>query len=417
MSSALPERAALSPAHAWIAWSVAAGFFFYAFVLRVSPSVMVDELMAEFQVGGAVLGTLSSLYFFAYAPLQLPAGMLMDRFGPRRLITGAAALAALGGALFAFAPAIEATYVARLLIGFGCGFSFVGALTVTTQLFPPARFALLAGLVQGFGILGGIVAQAPLGLVVDALTWRGAMGVIAGAGALLTLVAWLSIRDRVTPTPAGGLSPMAGLRVVAASRETWLCAAFGLSMTAPMLAFGGLWAVPFVGTVYHFDRATAASLVSLLFLGWGIGAPVIGFLSDRVGRRRAPMIVFSLIATASMAAIVGMHGFSVATMGALFFVNGFASCSMILCFAAVRAHNPPETTGAAYGLVNTFVVGSGAVFQPLIGFLLDLGWDGTMAGGARVYAEETYRVALWVLPAISAVAVAASAMMREAPRA
>lgn len=411
----MPERPLPEAGRAWLAWTAAATFFFYAFVLRVSPSVMVGELMAEFQVGGAVFGTLSSLYFYTYAPLQLPVGIMMDKYGPRLMISIAAALAALGALLFALAPSLEVAYLARLLIGFGSGFSFVGALTVSTQLFTPTRFALLAGLVQGLGILGGIVGQAPLGIAVEQLSWRGAVGVLAGAGAILAVVSWLAIRDR--PGTAAGSSPMAGLKLVAANRETWLCAVFGLAKTAPMLTFGGLWAVPFVMAVYGIERATAASLTSLLFLGWGLGAPFNGWISDRLGRRKAPMLASSLIATAAMSAIVGIHGLSLTTLGVLFFVNGFASCSMILAFAAVREHNPPGTTGAAYGLVNTFVVGSGAIFQPLVGWLLDLGWDGALVAGARVYAEDTYRAALWILPAVSAVGILAALLMREPSKA
>ena len=413
----MPERPVSASAswQAWFAWTAAAVFFFYAFVLRVSPGVMVGELMAEFQVGGAVFGTLSSLYFYTYAPLQLPVGMLMDRYGPRLMITVATALAALGAVLFAIAPTLEAAYLARLLIGFGSGFSFVGALTVSTQLFPPARFAMMAGLLQGLGILGGIAGQAPLGIAVEHLSWRGAVGLLAVLGVILTVVAWIAIRDRAGPSVSG--SPMAGLRLVAANRETWLCAVFGLAMTAPMLAFGGLWAVPFIMTTHGLERAGAGSLASLLFLGWGLGAPVNGWISDRLGRRKLPMLVFALVATLAMAAIVGIRGLSLAATGALFFVNGFASCVMILAFAAVREHNPPGTTGAAYGLVNTFVVGSGAIFQPLVGWLLDLGWDGTLAAGARVYAEETYRASLWTLPAVSALGVLSALLMREPKRA
>ncbi|MBM3535361.1 MAG: MFS transporter [Alphaproteobacteria bacterium] len=410
----MPDRALLTPWRAWLAWTAAAVFFFYAFVLRVSPGVMVGELMAEFQVGGAIVGTLSSLYFFTYAPLQLPVGMLMDKYGPRLMISIAIGLAAIGSAIFAFAPTLEIAYFGRLLIGFGSGFSFVGGLTVSTQLFPPERFALMAGLVQGIGIIGGIAGQAPLGMTVEQMGWRGAMALLAVVGGGLAVIAWLTIRDRIGV--AGTASPMAGLRTVAANRETWWCAIFGLAKTAPMLTFGGLWAVPFVMTVYGVERTTAASLASLLFLGWGIGAPVNGWISDRLGLRRTPMLIASIVATLAMTIIVAVRDLSFATIGVLFFINGFTSCAMILAFALVREHNPPGTTGAAYGLVNTFVVGSGAIFQPLVGWLLDLGWDGTLAGGARVYAEEAYRAALWILPAVSALGIVSALLMTESKR-
>jgi len=148
------------PPAALAAWMLAASTFLYAFLQRVSPSVMVEDLMAGFGVGGTVLGNLSAFYLYAYAALQVPLGMLFDRFGVRRLMAGSMLAAAAGSAIFAAAQAIEMAYLGRMLIGAGVACTFVGALTVTAQTMPPARFAMLAGIVQMLGMVGAIFGSA-----------------------------------------------------------------------------------------------------------------------------------------------------------------------------------------------------------------------------------------------------------------
>ncbi len=148
-------------------WFLCAVFFLYAFVQRVAPSVMVDDLMRDFAVGGALLGNLSAYYYYAYAGSQIPVGVLMDRFGPRRLVTLAAALAGAGSLVFVLADGLWLASIGRLMIGFGCAFSFVGALNYAALWFPPNRFATLSGWAQMLGVLGGIIGQAPLGYLVE----------------------------------------------------------------------------------------------------------------------------------------------------------------------------------------------------------------------------------------------------------
>ena len=147
-----------------VAFVVGAAFFAYAFVLRVAPSVMVDDLMATFAVGGAVLGNLSAFYFYAYSGLQIPVGIALDRVGPRRLMTVAAAVVGIGTLLFAYAETIGIAYVGRALIGVGCAFSWAGTLAIVNRWFPE-RFALLAGVSQAIAMGGAMLGQGPLALV------------------------------------------------------------------------------------------------------------------------------------------------------------------------------------------------------------------------------------------------------------
>lgn len=408
---AVPRAALLG-----VGWLLCAVFFLYAFVQRVAPSVMVDDLMRDFAVGGALLGNLSAVYYYSYAGSQIPVGVLIDRYGPRRLVTAAAALAGAGSLVFVMADGLWLASVGRLMIGLGCAFSFVGALNYAALWFPPNKFATLGGWAQMLGVLGGILGQAPLGYLVEAVGWRLAVGGLAVFGLALALATGLVLRDKPRPGPAssaGRHGMLAGLKRAAATGQVWLAAGFGMAMTGSMLAFGGLWGVPYVEQAYGLPKAEAAALVSILFVGWGIGAPLWGLLSDRWSRRRPFMVFGGVVATAGIAVAVYLPGLTTVTLAAVLFAQGLGSSSMVLCFAVARENTPAWSAGVTLGIVNGFVVGSGAVLQPLVGWLLDLGWDGTLVAGARIYSLAAYEGAFLILPVTCAWGVLVTLFLKE----
>lgn len=405
-----PGRTALTLA--FFGWLTAALFFFYAWVLRVAPSVMIEELMRDFAVGAAAIGNLSAFYFYGYAGLQVPVGMLIDRFGPRRLIAISAALCALGGVIFASSTAFWSVAAGRFVIGASAAFSLVGAMAVAGHWFPPRRFALLSGLAMMMGMAGGVFGQAPLRLVVETLGWRGAMLLMASGGLALAVAAWATVRDR--RRGSGGLKQvLGGLGAVVMNRQTWLIAIAGLGTTGPLLGFAGLWGVPYFVTTHGLEQTTAAAITSMLFIGWGVGAPLFGWLSDRIGRRRLPFVAGLVLCASTMAAIVYVPGLSVTAVTALCFLCGFGGSSQIVGFAAVREHNAAASSGTAIGIVNGMVTGAGALYQPLLGWLLDLAWDGQMLSGARVYEASAYRLSFGVLVAGAIVGLLCTLAMRE----
>jgi MFS family permease len=376
-----------------LGWLTGAMFFFYAWVLRVAPSVMVEELMRDFAVGAAVLGNLSAAYFYGYAGMQIPVGLLLDRFGPRRLMTVAALVCGGGCVLFATGGSLAAVTAGRFLIGASAAFSLVGAMAVAGQWFPANRFAIFSGLAMAMGMAGGVFGQAPLRLAVEASDWRTANLLLAVGGVMLALAAWGSVRDKWRGS--GGMAgALASLGVVARHRQTWLIALSGLGTSAPLLGFAGLWGVPFLETVYGLPRTFAATLTSLLFVGWGIGAPLVGWMSDRIGRRKAPLLAGLALETLALAVLVYVPGLPVVALGGLCLLVGFLGSSQIVCFALAKENHRPELSGAALGFVNALVTGAGALFQPLVGALLDLAWTGETALGARVYDTGAYHVAL-----------------------
>ncbi|MGE5511611.1 MAG: MFS transporter [Bacteroidota bacterium] len=396
----------------FLGWLTAAVFFFYAWVLRVAPSVMIEELMRDFAVGAAAIGNLSAFYFYGYAGLQIPIGMMIDRFGPRRLIASAAAVCALGCVLFACSSVFWGAAAGRFLIGASAAFSLVGAMAVAGQWFPANRFALLSGLAMMLGMAGGVFGQAPLRAAVEAFDWRGAVLLTAAGGVVLALAAWGTVRDR--QRGSGGFAHvLAGLGQVMRNPQTWLIAIAGLGTTGPLLGFAGLWGVPYLVATHGLDHKAAASITSTLFIGWGVGAPLFGWLSDRIGLRRPPFVAGVLVCAAAMAALIYVPELPVPAIALLCFLCGFGGSSQIVGFAAVREHNAAALSGTAIGLVNGMVTGAGALYQPLLGWLLDLAWGGQMASGARIYDAAAYRSAFAVLVAGAVVGLACTLAMRE----
>jgi MFS family permease len=397
------------------AFALGAVFFAYAFVLRVSPSVMVEELMAAFSAGGAVLGSLSAFYFYAYSGAQIPVGLLLDRFGPRFLMAGAAAVTALGAAVFAASGSLLDAHLGRLLIGLGCAFSWAGTLGIANRWFP-SRFALLAGVSQLIAMGGAMLGQAPLAALVQQVGWRTATGALAVAGlALAGALLWVVSNARPDPPAHADLRPRAG--VVLVNPQTWLAAGFGLALTAPMLVFGALWGVPYLQSVHAVPRTEAAAICSLIFLGNGIGGVLLGAWSDRIRRRRLPMLVGAALCVTSTLGYLLWSTAPLPAVAALVFLSGVGGSSMVLAFASALDHNPRTHAGLVVGIINTAVTSSGAALQPLVGWLLDLGWDGQLLEGARVYTPQAYVQALLLVPALGVLGMVLLSFIKEARRA
>jgi MFS family permease len=402
----------------WLTWGLGAALFCYGFFQRVAPSVMIDPLMRDLAVGGAVLGNLSAFYFYAYAGLQIPVGMMVDRWGPRRLLTGGALLCGLGSLLFSLAEGLPLAYAGRLLIGAGAGFGFVATLKLATTWFPPERFAQVSGLTLMLGMLGGIGAQAPLAALVEAAGWRSALAGAAGFGVLLAAAIWLVVRDRpsgaaAAPAGTGAPSLLAGLRAVAKRPQNWLLALAAAAMTAPLLSFAGLWGVAWLMQTRGLARPEAAAMTSLMLIGWALGGPLMGTLSDRLGRRKVFLLAGSGLGLVCLAAVLYLPDLPLAVLSGLFLANGIGLGAMVIAFAMTREANAMAVVGVAYAFVNCAVTGTGAVFQPLIGWLLDLGWDGALVEGARVYSAEAYRLALTSLIVFLAIGLVAGLALRE----
>ncbi len=395
-----------------LGFATGALFFLYAWILRVAPSVMVDDMMRDLGIGAALIGNLSAFYFYGYAGMQVPVGLLIDRFGARRLMALAGCVCAAGCVVFGMSTSFWGVAAGRFLIGASAAFSLVGAMSVAGQWFPPKRFAVLSGIAMLLGMSGGVLGQAPLRVLVDRTDWRMATLWLASGGLLIAAASWAFVRDRPHADKARG-HMLGGLGQVARNPQTWIIAVAGLGTTAPLLGFAGLWGVPYLVTAYGLDRTAAASITSMLFIGWGLGAPLIGWFSDYIGHRRPVFIAGMALCTASLMGLLYIPALPVPALIALSLATGFGGSAQIVGFATAREHNPIRLSATTIGLVNGMVTGGGALYQPLVGWCLDLAWNGQMASGVRVYDASAYRSALSVLVAGALIGLLCTLLIRE----
>lgn len=389
---------------AWSIWFVAASFYSFEFFLRISPSVMVDDLMREFAVNAAVLGNLSALYYYAYASMQIPAGLMIDKYGIRPLLTFAAILVAFGSVLFAATNTLLLAEIGRICMGIGSAFSFIGCLKLARNWFAQHQLAVVIGLTNTLGVIGALSAGAPLALLVNAFGWRETLLLAGIIGAMVALLIRMVVRDKpqalgcgITITQEERLTMPLGIRHLLRCRRTWLTAIYGGLMVAPIAAFTELWSVPFFMHVSHLSRAHAAAISSLVFIGIAIGGPINGWVSEKLKRRKPVLLTGCLGATICFAWILYFPFSGQFALSILLFAFGFFTSSMLLIFAINTEHNTTHVAGVVIGFTNMIVMLGGTIFQPLVGYLLDKNHHQNVAVKIVEFSLTNYQHALFVL--------------------
>jgi len=405
---------------AWIIFSISALFYFFVYIAQVSPNVMVHSLQRAFTVDATALGGLSAYYFYVYASVQIPIGLLLDRFGPRKLLTLGAIACALGCFLFATASTFQHAEIGRFFIGLGSAFAFVGSLNFAANWFPNRQFAFLTGLLTGMGMLGSFCGEAPLAIVIHIVGWRGAMNFLAGCFIIVSGLIWLYTKDKPPQAemPEEEIQyqkiPLwLGLKRVFKNGQNWLASLYNGLMFAPLTTLGSLWGVPFLMKTYHLSNASAAFLISFMFIGGLIGAPFFGWFSEKIGRRRLPLFITAIGVLFLITLLIYVSVFSTTILAILLFIFGFFAGNFALPFTIVRETNPPRLIGTSLGFANTLGMLSGAIIPPAIGLILDMSWSGAMKYGIRLYSAGDYKIALTLLLLSALVTVILTPFMRE----
>ena len=409
---------------AWTVWALGATLYLIAFYQRVAPAVMTQELARDFGLSAASLGNLSAFYFYGYVAVQIPTGLLADRWGPRKVLAGGAVLTAAGTLVFALAPSPALANAGRLAIGLAAGVAFVSMLKIASHWMPARQFGFAGALALFIGTLGATLAGAPLRMLVDAFGWRPMMLASAGVTALVAAAIWTVVRDDpsqrgyATYFPEDGhghrhASIASQLREVLTYRNTWAMLVIPGGFSCIALAFAGLWGVPFLVSQYGFNPREAATTASAMLIAWALGGLAFAPLSQRLGRRKLPIAV-ALVATMVMwAFVVFMRGLPATLLVGLVLAVGFACGGAMLCFPFAKESVPVRLAGTVSGIANMGMMLGGMLMQPLVGVMLDRHWGGEMANGVRAYGFDAYRSGFTLMLAWAVAALLALALSRE----
>ncbi len=398
-----------------IIYCLATLFLLYEMGVQVSPSVMAFQLMRDFKIGAGVLGLMSAVYFYSYTLMQIPAGMLFDRFGPRILISVAALTCALGALFFGATHSVVLASLGRFMMGFGSAFAFIGVLTVAFRWFHPHHFALLVGCAQFLAAIGALGGTQPLAILLERYGWRTIIMMIALIGFALAAFCILVIRD--SPQGKRAAAPRRHdlyreLKAIFKNRQTWWIALYAFCSWGPVAIFAALWGVPYLIKRYDASNAEAAFATGMIWIGIALTAPFIGWLSDKI-LKRTPILTACAAVGLLSSVILLFFPVPFWTTFVLLFGFGIAGAGQSLTFAVVKDISRPSITSTAVGLNNMAVVAGGALFQPLVGWILYLSWNGEMLGGTPNYTVGDFSLGLLLIPLCYVVGLISSLFLIE----
>lgn len=398
---------------------------------RVSFNVVADLLTAEFNLTGAGLGNLAAAYTYTYLVMQLPGGALVDRLGPRRIAFLSAMAMAAGSIMIGLSPSAALVFGGRLLIGFGGSVILINIFKFQASWFRANEFATVSGMAIFISSSGTLLASTPLSIAVEVIGWRGSFIVAGIITVLVALVCIRVIRDRPgmqNPAAAGssmenpdgeplntaGAPLFKALPEILKNSRLWILFLVNTGIYGGFIVFSGTWGISYLVHSYGIDVRQASFFIIPAFIGYMIGAPLFGFISDRIGSRKKPAVVSFVLYCLAWGTITVWPGLlPPALLYGVSFLIGFGTPANLLTFSMAREASPPGYTGLVTAMVNMGVFAGMAILQPLFGYVLDLGWEGLLLDGARIYPLEAYRLGFLICFLFALVSLLATLLYRE----
>ncbi len=390
-------KASLLP---WMVCFAASLFFFYEFIQGNMFASIADNIMHDFHIKADKMTYLSSIYYAANVMFLFVAGFMLDRFSSKKIIVVAMLFCVLSTFVLAYAQSFYLALLCRFVTGIGSAFCFLGPIRIASRWFPPKRMALVTGAIVTMAMTGGMLAQYPLTQLVLHVGWRSALMMVGWLGVLMLvlIIFWVKEKPaRVSEAPRVKMSVLVQAKKAYLNPQTIRTALFTSLMNMAVAVFGAMMGSLYLMQRLGVDKADAAMVNSMLFLGAIIGGPLIGWCSDKLGLRLLPMKVGALASLLMLMGILYLP-VSLSLMAVLFFLLGFFTSAQVIGYALVAESSPPAMTATAISLVSIFTQGGYIVYQNVFSMLLTWQNNAQMVDGVPVYALADYQHAAMILP-------------------
>ena len=413
----------------WLIFIVLALAYLFVYFHRLSLSVVANDLIKNFKTTASVMGLLGSTYFYCYAFMQFPAGLLSDSLGPRKSVTFFLIIASAGSIIFGFAPTIKIAFLGRVMVGLGVSMVFIPTMKILSRWFHPHEFAFMTGILNAVGGIGVLAATWLLAVMTLFFGWRISFELIGCCTFIIVVLVWFIVSDRPEDKgwpslgelskekgkvsgPVKQIPLLQGVRRVISEKYFWPVAIWFFFDCGIFFGFGALWGGPYLMDVYNMTRSQAGTVLSMIAWGMIIGSPPLGFISDKLMKsRKKPFVLCNLLLVIELAFLsIYPAGLPRIALYIFFFVFSICASSVVIFgFTIIKELFPVEIAGTSTGMVNLFPFLGGAVFMPLLGRVLDA-YPKSDAGG---YSLEAYTILILILLGSSVLSLICTFLTKE----
>jgi predicted MFS family arabinose efflux permease len=352
---------------AWSVWLIASVFYAYQYILRVMPNIMIDDIMAQFDIGAKAFGQFSGVYYIGYSLMHLPLGIMLDRFGPKKVMSGCILLSVVGMLPLIFANWWVYPIVGRALVGMGSSAAILGVFKIIRMAFDEKHFSRMLSFSVTIGLIGAIYGGGPISYMQEIFGFRPVIESLAAAGICLAILTYIVVPD---VSEASSESVLSNIKEVFSNRKIiWTCVAAGM-MVGPIEGFADVWSTLFLKQNIALEGAVAASLPSMIFIGMCFGGPVLSFIAERIGSNVLTIVGAGLAMTAAFWILLLLH-MTPAAITVLFILIGICCGYQILAIYQASTYARKEVAGLSTAMANMIIMIFGYVFHTAIGMTVD----------------------------------------------
>ncbi|MFI4938238.1 MAG: MFS transporter [Candidatus Berkiellales bacterium] len=385
----------------WLMWLFPLLFFGFQFILRLFPGLVMSEFLQKYQISATDFGVFASLYYIGYACMQIPVAMLLDKYGPRKVISTCALLCGAATCLFVLLTSWPIALLSRFLIGVGSVVGFLGVSKVISQWFPAKSYSKMIGLSFSFGLLGALYGGRPVSLMIEQMGWEKVSLILGAAAMVLGLFAFLFVRDkaqRQERTPPLTYS----LKKLLSQRSLIILAVANFLMVGSLEGFADVWGVSYLMTARDLTRVEAASITSFIFVGMLFGGPLLAFLSEKFKAHFfVTMMCGVLMATLLLCLLYFNEWLPEYVVIAMMFCIGILCCYQVIVFTIGADVVPAYLMSIGIAFLNCINMLGGSFFHTFIGRLMDYFEPNAVTDQVKSYSLEAYTYTLLLIPLAS----------------